>query len=252
VVVGAGPAPAWRRDRGHVRSGDEPGGASVGHGTGISYDSWGHATTTVTDQVYTVLFGQAKILAQTTTTDAISADHIRSHQVVALEYIYDASGQLLGARGTGFSTTEDLVFHNTSWGSIEQIMMVIRGQLCVVESTSVTNTRNADGSTGRQSVTTITRYDANGRYLDMSASGTFTNDDGNGNITTGTLTQTYDTRLLQELGLQKVLTSVSEATTVNRENQKTTTLKRLKPPFTNPKTKSLITFHFSTRKEQTN
>ncbi|MBI4397006.1 MAG: hypothetical protein HY548_07925, partial [Elusimicrobia bacterium] len=161
------------------------------------------SSTSVFTQEYRIIWGQAVMTKQTTDTYEGKQGFEGSHTHVEVTYIYNNKGQLIDAVGTGWTTSWAQVFNdpdgdgNGTWGTKEtktdilQEYDVIWGQAVLTVQTTVSDIHNPDGSTERQTMTTVYRYNAQGILIGAEGHGTFSSNDGNGSTTTGTIHQTF-------------------------------------------------------------
>jgi hypothetical protein len=82
----------------------------------------------------------------------------------------------------------------------------------------VTNTftMNSDGSDSQSSNTTTYSYDPQTKLNNVTGNGTFTNNDGFNNITTGTSVSEYDLALLSETGQARIQFQSTRSNTLNQ------------------------------------
>ncbi|OVE75325.1 hypothetical protein BVX98_07800, partial [bacterium F11] len=177
-------------------------------------------TKTETQQVFVILFGQARISEQNTVTTSTTWDRVDSNQSMSLGYDYDNHGRLTGATGNGFSATVDS-FENVTNGTIEQELRAINGQARVVFNHSEVRNRNTDGSFGQQITNIRSSYHDDGRLKAVTGDGRTENNDGFGNITTATIQQIYKQSLIDLMGLQRIEKSINSAQTRNRDGSTT-------------------------------
>src|SRR3989338_1846607 len=103
---------------------------------------------------------------------------------------FSQKGKLVSADGEGTFSSSDGNGNLTS-GSLAQSYLILHGQARLASSLTLSNTTNLDGSVQNQSMTVNYSYDAGGRLAGAEGSGTFSSNDGNGNLTTGRITQSY-------------------------------------------------------------
>jgi hypothetical protein len=192
-------------DKGHLV------GAS-GHGTFWSDDGYGNITTGKISQSYAIILGQAKLTSSTTTSTTRNKDGSVQWQTLTVSYTYDSAGRLTGASGSGTFRSDD-GHGNITTGTISQEYVIIHGQAKLSKSVTVSNTVNVDGSTQSQTLTVIYTYNERGFLTGASGSGTFSSDDGYGNVTTGTISQQY----IIIRGQAKLASSTTTSNTVNKD-----------------------------------
>ncbi|MBI1979919.1 MAG: hypothetical protein HYS58_04080, partial [Elusimicrobia bacterium] len=141
-----------------------------------------------------------------------------TRQEVTVTYDYNATGQLIAARGQGNFRTDD-GFGNITTGTLNQSYEILKGQAKMVQSISQSHNMNLDGSVQDQTITTANDYDVNTLQLvSVRGNGNFVSDDGFGNKIQGTISQVYDPVLIQKFGRALMTKTVTVTDNAHDEN----------------------------------
>ncbi|MBI2916328.1 MAG: hypothetical protein HYY07_05665, partial [Elusimicrobia bacterium] len=141
-----------------------------------------------------------------------------THQEVTVTYDYDATGLLIAARGQGTFRSDD-GFGNISTGVIQQTYQILKGQAKMTSTVTDTHGMNLDGSVSDQKMTVNYKYDENNlKLVSANGMGALTSNDGFGNISKGTITQTYDAALIQKFGRALLTKTVTVTDGYHDEN----------------------------------
>jgi hypothetical protein len=139
-----------------------------------------------------VIRNQARLLQTFSISDTANLNRSTTHSENSVRYTYDSRlGKLQNANGEGTFVSRDQ-YGNETTGSTNQTFTIILGQARVAQTTTVSSTRNLDGSSSEQTIVVINDWSDRGVLLGASGSGTTRSDDGFGNITSGTIAQTFD------------------------------------------------------------
>ncbi|MBI4396726.1 MAG: hypothetical protein HY548_06500, partial [Elusimicrobia bacterium] len=194
-------------------------------------------------------FGKALLTKSVTHSRTDNLDLSWQEQDMTVTYTYDrgaqydgidnirpadrkGTGRLKEAYGEGEFKGND-GFDNLTSGMITQLydpkLIEQFGKALLTQSVTHSRTDNVDGSWQEQDMTVTYTYDdgnqfsgsrppdykPTGRLFGATGSGTFTSDDGNGNLTTGTITQEYASELIVTFGKALLTKSITKSETVN-------------------------------------
>lgn len=153
-------------------------------------DGFGNISQGIIQQAYKIIGGQAKLFKNNTDMNTKYLDGGRSKQYLTVQYIYDKEGRLQSASGSGKSAGNDN-FGNKTESKISQIFLLMQNQTKLKTSRQESQSKNVDGSSKKQDITVTYAYNSKGKMTGASGSGTYTKDDGFGNVETGKIAQKY-------------------------------------------------------------
>ncbi|HOW28885.1 MAG TPA: hypothetical protein PK876_10355, partial [Elusimicrobiota bacterium] len=189
-------------------------------------------TTGTIEQVFAIVNREARMVQSISTSHSVNVNGSITDQTMVTTNSYDDKGRLNECTAAGTSTSTSEESDVVTQGATYQNYMIINGNAKVIESLSITDTTNPNGSLNHSETSVHYRYDGDGKLTRAWGDGAFSNTEYGWTDTTlppdgvvdqiteagttrGTMEQTYEI-----IGGQaRQVSNISDSTTISGATQ---------------------------------